>query len=59
MAPRNLDLGRVRGEQLLLRPGHSPEPPPTLEYGPDRDAGLAEVVKIKIFALSGNRTQVF
>jgi len=54
MAPRNLDLGSVRGEWLLLRPGYSSEPPPTPENGPDKEAGLAVVVKIKIFASSGN-----
>jgi hypothetical protein len=59
MAPRNLDLGSVRGEWLLLRPGHFPDSPPTPENGPDKEAGLAVVVKIKIFAPSGNRTQVF
>lgn len=56
MAPLN---GSVRGEWLLLRPGHSPEPPPTLENGHDREPGLAVVVNIKFFAPSGNRTQVF
>ena len=59
MAPRNLDLGSVRGEWPLLRPGHSPEPPPTPEDGPDKEAGLAVVVKITIFAPSGNRAQVY
>jgi len=53
MAPRNLDLRSVRGEWLLLRPGHFPEPSPTPENG------LAVVANINIFAPSGNRTQVF
>jgi len=59
MAPRNLDLRSVRGEWLLLRPGHSLEPYQTPENLPDKEAGLAVMVKIKIFAPSGNRTQVF
>lgn len=59
MAPRNLDLGSVRGEWLLLGPGHSPEPPQTLQNGPDKEACLSVVVKIKFFAPSRNRTQVF